>query len=158
MVDFSFRDPLDLHVLAELREASGTTDIDDSAQTESTAFPILTIAPVSGLALYDVEVHLDLAKATTGFAAVETTVTVQFGIERKVDGTNWRREAYVEAALSGTNAASRMAKINVGSIGAVEQARIVALFSADVTADMEIPYRVLYRSLAAPTITAVAAG
>ncbi len=138
--------------------ATGTTDIDDSVQTESTAFPILTIEPAAGAPLADVEVWFDLAKATTGFAAVETSVTVQFAVERKVDGTNWRREAYVEAALSGTNAASRMAKISVGAVGVTEDARIVALFSADVTADMEIPYAVVYKGIAAPTITPIAAG
>lgn len=138
--------------------ATFTTDVDDSVQTESTAFPILTIAPAAGAPLADVDVVFDLAKATTGFAAVETDVTVQFAVERKVDGTNWRREAYVEAALSGTNAASRAARIPVGSVGVTEQARIVALFSADVTADMEIPGYVAYKGMAAPTITAVAAG
>ncbi len=142
----------------ELQVATGTTDIDDSAQTETTAFAILTIAPAASAPLNDVEVWLDLAKATTGFAAVESSVTVQFAVARKIDGTNWRREAYVEAALSGTNAAGRMAKISVGRVTVTEQARIEAVFSADVTADMEIPYAVSYRALAAPTITPVVAG
>lgn len=137
-----------------------TTDIDDSVQTESTAFSILTIAPGAGSPLCDVEVLLDLAKATTGFAAVETSVTVQFAVVRKIDGTNLRREAYVEAALSGTNAAARAMKIPVGIIGVTETVQIYALFSADVTADMEIPGYVAYKSngITAPTITAVAAG
>ncbi len=135
----------------------GTTDIDDSAQTESTAFPILTIAPAAGAPLADVEVIFDLAKATTGFAAVESSVTVQFAIERKIDGTNWRREAYQEAALSGTNAALRAQRLQLGSVGVTQQARIVALFSADVTADMELPYIINYKGLAAPTVTEVAA-
>ena len=51
---------------------TGTTDIDDSAQTETSWFPILTIAPASGAPLADVVVAIDLAKATTGFAAVES--------------------------------------------------------------------------------------
>lgn len=137
---------------------TGTTDIDDSVQTETTAFNILEIAPASGAPLADVEVWFDLHKATTGFGAVETSVTVQFAVARKVDGTNWRREAYAEAALSGTNAASRMAKLSLGSVGVTEGARIYALFSGDVTADMEIPYVVAYKGIAAPTITPVAAG
>ena len=137
--------------------ATGTTQIDDSAQTETTAYNILEIAAASGSPLSEVEVHFDLAKATTGFAAVETAVTVQFAVARKVDGTNWRREAYQEAALSGTNAALRMAKINVGGVGSAEAVRIYAVFSADVTADMDIPYAVLYKAMSAPTITPVVA-
>ena len=157
MVNKIFQPEVNLHTITTLREKTGTTDIDDSVQTESTPFTLLTIAPAAGSALYDVEVHLDLAKATTGYASVESTATIQFAIERKVDGTNWRREAYNEAALSGTNAASRMQKINIGNIGVDEQARIVAVMSADATADMEIPYRCLYRSLAEATFTEVAA-
>ncbi len=137
---------------------TGVTDIDDSVQTESTPFNILDIAPAENAPLSDVEVWLDLAKATTGFGVVESTVTVQFAVARKVDGTNWRREAYQEAALSGTNAANRMAKINVGNVGVTQGARIYAVFSADVTGDMEIPYVVAYRGEAAPTVTPVAAG
>lgn len=135
----------------------GTTDIDDSVQTETTPYAILTIAPAAGAPMADVEVIVDLAKATTGFAAVETSITVQLAIARKVDGTNWRREAYVEAALSGTLAAGRAMRLNVGSIGVTEQVQIFAVFSADVTADMELPYIVNYKGLAAPTVTEVAA-
>lgn len=137
---------------------TGTTDIDDSVQTESTAFPILTIAPATGYPLVACEVWLDLAKATTGFGAVESSVTVTFAVARKVDGTNWRRQAIVEAALSGTLAAARMQRIDLGVVTVTEAAAIYATFSADVTSDMEIPYAVVYRGLAAPTITDVAAG
>jgi len=136
---------------------TGTTDIDDSVQTETTPYSILTIAPAADNPLMECEVIFDLAKATTGFAAVESTATVQFAVARKIDGTNWRREAYQEAALSGTNAAGRAAKINVGIVGVTEQARIYAVFSADVTADMEIPYVVHYKADAAPTVTPVVA-
>ena len=135
---------------------TGTTDIDDSAQTESTAFQILEIAAGS-YPLADVEIWLDLAKATTGFAAVETSITVQLAVARKVDGTNWRREAYAEAALSGTNAAGRMAKLTVGSVSANSDLRVYAVFSSDVTSDMEIPYEIAYKGPEAPTVTAVAA-
>ena len=137
---------------------TGTTDIDDSVQTASTAFNILTIAPAAGAPLADVEIVLDLAKATSGFAAVESSVTVQFALARKVDGTNWRREAYQEAALSGTNAAARCQRLQAGSVGVTEQLAVFALFSGDVTADMEIPYAINYKGLAAPTVTPVAAG
>jgi hypothetical protein len=137
---------------------TGTTDIDDSAQTETTPYSILEITPATDSPVFECVVELDLAKATTGFAAVESTATVQFAVARKVDGTNWRREAYQEAALSGTLAAGRMAKVNVGIIDPTEGARIYAVFSADVTSDMEIPYSVIYRADSAPTVTPVAAG
>lgn len=153
---FQDRDaPLDL---LTVQVFTGTTDIDDSAQTDTTAFPILTIAPAAGSPLVACDVWFDLAKATTGFAAVETSVTAQFAIARKVDGTNWRRQAYSEAALSGTNAALRMAHFSLGMVTVDQQARIYAVFSSDVTGDMEIPYVVACRSLNAPTITPIAAG
>lgn len=136
---------------------TGITDIDDSVQTETTPYSILTIAPAAGAPMADVEVIIDLAKATTGFAAVESSITIQLAIARKVDGTNWRREAYVEAALSGTLAAGRAMRLNVGSIGVTEQVQIFAVFSSDVTADMELPYIINYKGLAAPTVTPVAA-
>lgn len=137
---------------------TGTTDIDDSVQTESTPYSILTIAPAEGAPLSNVEVVFDLAKASTGFAAVESTATIQFAVARKVDGTNLRREAYVEAALSGTNAAGRAMKVNVGNVGVTEQAQIFIVMSADATSDMELPYALSYRGTAAPTVTPVAAG
>lgn len=136
---------------------TGTTDIDDSAQTETTSYAILTIAPMAQCPLLDVEVWFDLAKATTGYATVESTATIVFAVARKVDGTNWRREAIQEAALSGTLAASRMAKVIVGAVSVDAQARIQITLSADATADMEIPYVLAYKGLAAPTLTEVAA-
>lgn len=135
----------------------GTTDIDDSVQTETTAWPILTIAPQTDCPLSDVEIIIDLAKATTGFAAVESSATIQLALARKIDGTNWRREAYVEAALSGTLAANRCAKLNAGSVGVTEQLRVYAVLSADATADMELPYVMYYKGAAVPTVTEVAA-
>lgn len=132
---------------------TGTATITDASQTESTPFPILTIAPAAGAPLADVEVIFDLAKASTGFAAVETAITVQLAVSRKVDGTNWRREAYVEAALSGTNAALRAMRLAAGSVGVTEQARIEAVFSADVTSNLSLPYIVNYKGIAAPTLS-----
>lgn len=136
---------------------SGTTDIDDSAQTETSAFAILTVTPEADCPLQDCIIDLDLAKATTGFAAVETSITAIFYAAHKVDGTNWRRRAGNEAALSGTLAAARMQRINVGFVPVGEEVRIEVVFSSDVTSDMEIPYQVHFKALQAPTITAVAA-
>jgi hypothetical protein len=135
---------------------TGTTDIDDSVQTESTAYNILTIAAGS-FPLADVEVWLDLAKATTGFAAVESSATIIVQVARKVDGTNYRIEATNESALSGTLAAGRMWKVNVGSVSPAADVQIWIDMSADATADMEIPYVVCYKGPEAPTVTAIAA-
>jgi hypothetical protein len=143
--------------LPGVKVVTGTTWIDDSEQTETTPWTILTIAPGDVEAMQEVEVWLDLAKATNGYAAVETSATIQFAVARKVDGTNWRREAYNEAALSGTNAANRMQKINVGKVTADEQVRIMAVMSADATADIAIPFAVVYKARHTPTITPVIA-
>jgi len=139
------------------KSVSGTTDIDDSAQTETSAFAILTIAPQTGSPLEDCIVDIDLAKATTGFGAVETSITVTFAVAHKVDGTNWRRRVINEAALSGTLAAARMQRIPVGFVPVDAQARIEATFSSDVTSDMELPYQLHYKGRQAPTVTEVAA-
>lgn len=132
---------------------TGTATVTDASQTESTAFAIVTIAPAVGAPMADVEIVFDLAKASTGFAAVETSVTVQLAISRKIDGTNWRREAYVEAALSGTNAALRAMRLHADAIGVTEQLRIEAVFSTDVTSNLIIPYIINYKGLAAPTVS-----
>ncbi len=141
----------------DLATFSGTTDIDDSVQTESTPFVLLEIAAPARYDLHDVDIWFDLAKATTGYGAVESTATLQLAVGRKVDGTNWRREAYQEAALSGTNAANRCAKVTIGRIAAGETVRVYAVMSADATSDMEVPYYGYYRGMAAPTLTDVAA-
>lgn len=139
--------------------ATGTTGIDDSVQTETTAWPILTIAPATGAPLRNVKVVIDLAKATDGFAVVESSCTINFRIGRKVDGTNWRiGQAVLAAALSGTLAAGRSVEIDVGVVGVTEQARIYAELSADATSDMNLPYMVAYEGMTAPTITPVVNG
>ncbi len=101
---------------------------------------------------------LDLAKATTGFAAVEGAATIQFRVARKVDGTNWRGDTASETtAISGTNAAGHSIELRVGDVTVTQGARIEAKMSADATADMEIPDMVIYRGEDAPVITRVAA-
>lgn len=110
--------------------------------------------------MMDVQVIFDLNKATTGFGAVESTATIGLGVARKVDGTNWRREPYKEAVLSGTLAAvapGRAWVVECGDIDVDGAARIYVDMSADATADMELPYRVLYKSRSAATFTPVAA-
>ena len=142
---------------AHWKSVSGTTDIDDSAQTETSAFVLLTIAPQTGSPLEDSILDIDLAKATTGLAAVETSITLTFYVAHKVDGTNWRCRAAAEAAISGTAAAARMIRIPVGFVPVDAQARIEVIASGDVTADMEFPYALHYKARQAPTVTEVAA-
>lgn len=139
---------------------TGTTDIDDSVQTETTTWNILTIAPATGYPLRNVRVVFDLNKATTGFGAVETSATINFRVARKVDGTNWRvGQDILATAMSGTVAAAgRSVEIDVGAVSVTEQARIYAVMSADATDDMELPYIVIYEGLSAPTVTPIAAG
>lgn len=140
-----------------LPKFSGTTDIDDSVQTENTAwFTLLTITPASGGPIRDCVVYLDMAKATTGFGAVESTATIQFRVARKVDGTNWRGGTPT-TAVSGTNYAGRLQEITIGNVDPAESCRIEALMSADATSDMEIPYVGYYEGPIAPTVTEVAA-
>lgn len=142
----------------DLKSFSGSTDIDDSVQTETTPWVILTIAAPANEDLHDVEVWFDLAKATTGYSTVESTATIAFSVARAVDGTNYRREAIQEAALSGTLAALRAYKVSVGRILAGETVRIMAVMSADATSDINIPYKGYYRGLRAPTVTPIVAG
>lgn len=137
--------------------ATGETDLDEGNFAWDSAYPaLLTILPTAGAPLSDVVVYLDLAKATEGFAAHYAAQTIQFHIERKIDGTNWRRDAGVlAAALSGTLAASRLVKIDIGDVGVTEDVRVTAILSAELDGveNSEIPYVVSYKALAAPTIT-----
>jgi len=139
------------------RYLTGETDIDDSAQTETTPYSIMTIAPQVGSPLLDCVVWIDLAKATTGYAAVESSATITFQVARKVDGTNYRRATITEAALSGTLAATRMMIIPVGYVAYEYPVQIFITMSADATTDIELPYVVGYRGFQAPTLTVPAA-
>jgi len=146
----------------EARVARGTTDIDDSVQTESTQYNILTIAADADFGAQEVEVWFDLDKATTGLGSVETSATMLFACARAVDGTNYRLGAdalTATTAISGTNAAAeRAAVVRVGDIPAGESVQIFTDMSADASADMELPYAVFYRSRGTLTITPIAAG
>lgn len=140
-----------------LPKFSGTADIDDSIQDESAGWVVLlTIAPAAGGPIRDCRVFLDMAKATTGYGAVESSATISFRVARKVDGTNWRGGTPT-TAVSGTNYAGRLQEIEVGNVDPDEDARIEFLMSADATADMEIPFVGYYEGPIAPTVTAVAA-
>jgi hypothetical protein len=148
----------------EVQVARGETDVDDSAQTETTASLILTIAAPSDAGMQDCEVWFDLDKATTGHGAVETTATIEFRTARAVDGTNYRTAVdgdYDSVALTGTLATAdqgQAAVVKVGDIAAGEDVQIFVDMSADATADIELPYMVSYKSRGTATITPVVAG
>ena len=140
--------------------ATGETVIDEGDYDWTTAYPaLLTIAPAAGAALSDVVVHFDMDKLTTGFATIYAAQTLSVYVERKIDGTNWRRELIAKAAFDGDSADTRDLVVEVGSVGIAQQARIVAALSAEVngTAETDIPYVVYYKGLAAPTITPLTA-
>lgn len=141
--------------------ATGETVIDEGDYDWTADYPaLLTIVPAAGAPLADVVVHLDMAKAATGFAAGYVAQTIQFYIERRIDGTNWRRSAGVlAAALAGNAAALRDVPIEIGSVGVTEQVRITAALSAEVSgaAETEIPFALYYKGMAAPTVTPLTA-
>jgi hypothetical protein len=147
----------------EAKVLSGETDIDDSTQTETTAWLLLTIAAPAAAGLQDVEVWFDLDKATTGLGSVESTATLLFRVARKVDGTNWRTswlDRRVTTAITGTNAATdagQAAVLDIGDIAEGEEVRVYGDMSADATADIELPFKVNYKSRGTATVTAVAA-
>jgi hypothetical protein len=148
----------------EAQVSRGTTDIDDSAQTETTAYLILTVAAPSGFGVQDAEVWFDMNKTTTGWGAVETTATAEFRTARAVDGTNYRTGVdgdYDSVALTGTLAAADQGQASVVKLGDIPAGESVQVFldaSADVTSDIELPYAVFYKSRGQVTVTAVAAG
>ncbi|MCK9602188.1 MAG: hypothetical protein M0R06_24295 [Sphaerochaeta sp.] len=136
------------------------TVIDEGDYDWTSDYPaLLTIAPAAGAALTDVVVCLDMDKAVSGFATVYAAQTISLYVERKIDGTNWRREEVIETALAGNSADNRMIEINIGDVGITEQARITADLSAEVSgvAETDLPYVVYYKGLAAPTVTPLTA-
>jgi hypothetical protein len=137
----------------ELKISTGSATATMAAQNWTGFNPILTIAPQADHALYNCRVVIDLAKASTGFAAGYTTQTIQFVVSRKVDGTNWRQaNNTATTALTGTNAASQSIEIFLGEVGPTEQVRIEIKLSAE-NADIVFPYVVMYRAGAAATFT-----
>ena len=134
--------------------ATGDTYVDVSAGVYTGWLPLLTVAPSGSLAAYDVFVAIDLDKATTGFAATQTTQTAQFAVARKIDGTNWRRDlASITAALAGDNADTQYHGFVIGEVGPNEDVRIEVILSAE-NGDIVFPYLVQYRG-GPVTVTAV---
>lgn len=146
-----------------LHVETGEADIDVSAADYTNYQALLTIAPNAAHGVRDLRLVFDLAKATTGFAAGHTSQTLTFVVARKVDGTNWRRDAAtVTTAISGTNSANTgglagAQGIFIGHVGPTEQVRVEVKMSAENAVDVELPYVAYYESGASATLTAVAA-
>lgn len=137
---------------------TGTTDIDISAAVYTGWITLLTITPATGQAIKNLNLELDLAKATTGFAAGHTTETVQFAWARKVDGTNLRTHANTATtAISGTNAAAGGQLMRADYVDDGVPIVLMVKLSAEA-ADTTFPYRCTYESGAAATFTEVLAG
>lgn len=138
--------------------AAGEADIDIDQQ-DYTSFQVLsTIVPAAGAPLRNAKYMIDLAKASTGFAAGHAAETIQFAISRKIDGTAWRQDIQnASTAISGTNAAGTMIELDLGTVGVTEEVRVEVVMSAENSVDVEFPVTVTYEATAAPTITHVAA-
>lgn len=145
----------------KLRVHTGTTDVDVSAATYTNYTELLAIAPKTGFSCQDMRLKLDLHKATTGFAAVNSSETAIFIVGTAVDGTNYRLAKNTEtpsSAISGTNAASGAVDIFIGDVDAAHPVKVYIKLSAETGGDCEFPYVLTYKSGAEATVTEVAAG
>ena len=141
---------------------SGTTDIDVSAAVYTAFVDILTIAP--NAEIQDLVIDLDFDKATTGVNEVATASdTLDCGVFIDVDGTNYVGvQSMPQVTMSGTAGTITGGTIGgyrfkVGYVDADATVKVKVKISAE-RADAEIPYKISYQSLTAPTVTAVAAG
>lgn len=137
--------------------ASGTAVIDETLADWTAATDLIAVAPATGSPLRDVRLDLDLAKAATGFAALYAAQTLTLQVWRKTDGTNWLAEA-PQTVISGTNSASRVFPLTLGTVGVVDAVKVTAKLSAENGGSTvtDIPYRLHYLSVTAPTLTVAA--
>lgn len=144
-----------LYDKAQVQVHTGTTDIDASAADYTSFQALLTIAPPNDAAMQDVLITLDLNKTTTGYLAVtDGSITGQLALQRKIDGTNWRTDVASIQTLTAV-AWEQSKSFEVRTIEPTAALRVVVLQSSEA-GDMEIPYRVTYRSTKAATFTDVA--
>lgn len=141
---------------------SGTTDIDISAAVYTALVDVLTIAP--NAELQDLVIDLDFDKATSGVNEVATANdTLNCAVFIAVDGTNYvgikSMPTVTMSGTAGTITAGVIGgyRFNLGYIPASASIKVRVSVSAE-RADAEIPYKIYYQSLKAPTVTAVAAG
>ena len=149
---------LNLNTYDTVATSTGNADIDISAADYTAMVTVLTItAPATGLV--DLSIDLDYAKATTGVDVVATASdTLDVAVYEKVDGTNERMIlSNTQVTLAGDGSVEHSGdRFNIGQVAASGVITVKVKLSAE-RADAEIPYRVNYRGLSAPTITAVAA-
>ena len=142
-------------------------DVSESDYTTVGGITMLTITPTGPLT--NVTLDLDNNKASTGLLVANTTETVQYVVERKVDGTNWRVTDHWPAASSKTGLAVPDAandldaaddgvgvRFNIGNVGPDEEVRINVELSAETGGDAEVPFALTFQG-SEPVLTAVAA-
>lgn len=141
------------------RVVTGEAVLDEGEADWSAATDLIVITPAADAPLRDAYLDIDLAKATTGFAAGYAAQTLTLQVARKVDGTNWHAEA-AQTAISGTNAAGRIIRLALGMVGEDEEVKVTAKLSAENGGSVvaEMPYALSYLATLAPTITAAEAG
>lgn len=138
----------------KLEISTGTATLNTASAVWTSFQPLLTIEPNSVYCAYDVKVVFDLAKATTGFAATYTSETIQFSVQRKVDGSNWRTaDNKTTTAISGTNSSGMSIELDLGVVNPTEGIRIVAKLSAENNNNVVFPYVLYYRSGERGTVT-----
>lgn len=136
---------------SRLREHTGTVTLDVSEADFTAWQDALTITLPTGNALRDVFVIFDLADATTGFAAVHTSETIQFAPAHDVDAFNVDQEK-ATTAISGTNAAASQVSLHVPAC-ADGGLKFKVKLSAEA-GDTTIPFKLFYRSPITATVTA----
>lgn len=141
------------------RTLSGTTDVDISAYVYTGFVEILNIAPRTNIGM--MTVYLDFDKETTGVNDVATNSdTLDAQVFTKVDGSVYVAvQSMTQKTLTGTFglAVGGGWVINLNAVDVTQDISIRIKLSAE-RADAEIPYRIVYCSEQAPTVTAIAAG
>lgn len=143
-----------LYSRSKLEVSTGTAVITTTSADYTSYQTLVTITNPSGAALEDVRFVVDLAKATTGFAATYTSGTVQISVARKVDGTNYRTAVNLaNAAVSGTNSTALSVDIWAGDVGPNETIKLMVKVSAESNSNTDLPYVVTYRGSSRATVT-----
>lgn len=139
---------------AKLRISTGTAAITTTAADFTAWQSLIAITPDGSHAMKRVRVVVDLAKATTGFAATYTSGTISLSVARAVDGTNYRTASNLATAtVSGTNAAGLSLELDLGDINPTEAAKVMVKVSAESNSNTSFPYVVYYQCPAQATFT-----
>lgn len=135
--------------------ATGDAVLDESKADWTGYTDLITITPAASNPLTRCYLDLDLAKASTGFAAGYTSQTLTAQVVRKVDGTNYRAEA-AQTAISGTNAAGRLLRLDLGTVSEAECVKVQVKLSAENGGSVvaHFPFVLHYVAVTAPTVAA----